>query len=112
MTCTTLLWARLIFGGASAALRSRVLGVYATIICIVLFASPLSTIASVLRTRNAASILAPLTASQCLNCLMWTIYGVFAAKDPFVWGPNGTGLVLGLIQLALKLGFPSVDNVE
>mmetsp|Transcript_75292 Transcript_75292/g.200222 ORF Transcript_75292/g.200222 Transcript_75292/m.200222 type:complete len:176 (+) Transcript_75292:3-530(+) len=109
-TCTTLLWAKLIFGGVSSAVRSRVLGTYATIICIALFASPLSTISTVVKTRNAASVLAPLTASQVLNCLMWTIYGVFAAKDIFVWGPNGTGLVLGLAQLALKLCFPSVGE--
>ena len=104
---TLLLWARLIFGGASAAARSQATGIFATIICIILFASPLSTIATVLRTRNSASILAPLTLSQVSNCLLWTTYGIFAARDIFVWGPNGTGLVLGLIQLALKLVFPS-----
>jgi hypothetical protein len=37
----------------------------------------------------------------------WTVYGVFAAKDIFVWGPNGIGLFLGLVQLALKILFPS-----
>lgn len=67
--CTTLLWVQLIFSGATAAVRSRVLGIYATIICIALFASPLSTIFTVLSTRNAASILAPLTASQVANCM-------------------------------------------
>lgn len=34
-------------------------------------------------------------------------YGWFATKDIFVWGPNLTGLMLGLAQLALKLAFPS-----
>ena len=106
-TSSILLWTYLIFMGATAVARSKALGIYATGICIALFASPLSTIATVVRERNAASILAPLTAAQCLNCLMWTTYGVLAAKDPFVWGPNGTGLILGLIQLALKLAFPS-----
>ena len=108
-SCTLALWTTLIFGGFAAAARSHYLGLYATGICIVLFASPLSTIATVISSRNAASILAPLTASQVTNCLMWTVYGVFAAKDIFVWGPNGTGLVLGLIQLALKLCFPSKE---
>ena len=53
--CACALWTKLIFGGVSAAVRSQVLGVYATAICIVLFASPLSTIATVVRTRSAAS---------------------------------------------------------
>ena len=104
---TLSLWAYLIFSGMSAAAVAQVVGMYATIICIILFASPLSTIATVLKTKNSASILAPLTLSQVANCALWTSYGVFAAKDPFVWGPNGTGLLLGLSQLALKLIFPS-----
>lgn len=66
------LWSKLIFGGATAAVRSQVVGSFATAICIILFASPLSTITSVIRTKNSASILAPLTLSQCANCLLWT----------------------------------------
>lgn len=33
--------------------------------------------------------------------------GIFAARDVFVYGPNGIGLILGLIQLTLKLLYPS-----
>lgn len=108
--CTISLWTYLIFSGASAATRSGALGTYASAICVLLFASPLSTISRVIRTGNAASILAPLTAAQCLNCLLWTTYGVFAARDVFVWGPNGTGLILGLAQLALKVCFRSWED--
>ena len=35
------------------------------------------------------------------------INATLAAKDVFVWGPNGTGLILGLVQLALKLLYPT-----
>lgn len=105
--CTLSLWTALIFSGVSGAVRSYWLGLYATAVCILLFASPLSTIASVISSKDSGSILAPLTIAQVTNCLMWTVYGLLAAKDIFVWGPNGTGLILGLIQLALKLCFPS-----
>lgn len=101
---TLVLWSYLIFTGAAVA---QAAGIFATIICVILFASPLSTIATVIKTGNSASILAPLTLSQVANCALWTAYGVFAAHDVFVWGPNGTGLVLGLAQLALKVLFPS-----
>ena len=37
---------------------------------------------------------------------MWTIYGL-GIGDVWVWGPNSTGLGLGLVQLALKVLFPS-----
>ena len=107
-----LLWTKLILGGATSAARSSAVGMFATVICIILFASPLSTIADVIKTRDASSILAPLTASQCANCLLWTVYGIFSAKDIFVWGPNGTGLILGLVQLALKVVFASKQEEE
>ena len=44
--------------------------------------------------------------SQVANCALWTTYGWFAVRDVFVWGPNLTGLLLGLAQLALKIAFP------
>ena len=67
VTAQALLFAGLLFGGVSPEARSQALGQYATAICIILFASPLSTIATVLQTKNSASILAPLTAAQCAN---------------------------------------------
>jgi len=82
------------------------LGVYAAVLFIVLSASPLLTIGTVLRTRNSRSILGPLTAAMCVNTGLWTVYGL-ASNDYFVWGPNCIGLALGLMQLTLKLLYPS-----
>ena len=79
----------------------------ATLIFVVLAASPLSSMRTVIARRDAASIYAPMTAAQCVNCLLWTVYGLAAAHNAFVWGPNLTGLLLGLMQLGLKLCFPS-----
>ena len=106
-----LLWCSLVFGGATAASRSHFLGLYGSLLCVLLFASPLSTVRLVLHTRNAASIYAPLTIAQCVNCATWTFYG-FAVGDQWVWGPNATGLALGLVQVLLKAAFPSVGGKE
>jgi len=100
-----LLWCYLIFARLTAAARSRVLGLYASAFFILLSASPLSTIGEVIASRDAASIYAPMTAAQCTNAGLWSLYGVFGAKDVFVWAPNVTGLLLGLLQLLLKLIF-------
>jgi len=99
------LWSGLIFGGASHAQRTFVLGAYGSAICVLLFASPLSTMGEVIATRNSVSIYAPLTATQVTNCLMWTVYGL-AIGDVWVYGPNGAGLALGLVQLFLKVIYP------
>lgn len=84
----------------------KALGLYASALFIVLSGSPLSTIKTVLSTRNSASILAPLTLAQVTNTALWSLYGL-AIKDIFVYGPNIAGLGFGLIQLALKILFLS-----
>ena len=40
------------------------------------YGAPLSTMAEVIRTRNSASILLPLTLMNLINALLWTTYGV------------------------------------
>ena len=39
---------------------------------------------------------------------MWTVYGL-SIGDVWVYGPNGTGLALGLAQLVLKVLYPSFE---
>ena len=85
---------------------------YATIICIILFGSPLSTIASVVKERDASSILAPFTAAQVANCLLWTVYGLFAARDilPYEELTYDYGYVVGSVEgktLRCLCGAPS-----
>jgi hypothetical protein len=47
-----------------------------------------------------------LTLAQVTNTALWSVYGL-AIKDKFVYGPNMVGLGFGIIQLLLKLAFPS-----
>ena len=101
------LWSWLVFSGAAAAMRASAIGYLASATFVILAASPLSTIKTVVASRDSESIYLPLTLAQCANTLLWTVYGVFAAKDIFVYGPNGIGLGLGLTQVLLKLLFPS-----
>jgi len=107
---TFCLWSYLIFAHVDGNERSSSLGSFATVIFIVLAASPLSSMSTVIATRDASSIYAPMTAAQCVNCMLWTVYGLAAAHNVFVWGPNLTGLSLGLMQLTLKLCFPSTPS--
>ena len=103
------LWSYVIFSGMSAAARAKALGLYASGFCIILFGSPLSTIAKVVKQRDSASILGAFTLAQVANCALWSAYGLWAAKDVYVYGPNLTGLALGLTQLFLKVVFPSAE---
>jgi solute carrier family 50 protein (sugar transporter) len=85
------------------------LGMFASIISIILSASPLFTIQQVVSTRNSSSILGSLTMAQVVNALLWSMYGL-AIRNAFVYGPNLIGLGLGLAQLALKITFPSKQS--
>ena len=66
------LWSYLIFSGMTAAARSHILGLYASVFFIILSASPLSTIKDVVLSKDSASIYAPMTVAQCVNCALWS----------------------------------------
>ena len=105
-TCLLSLATVLVLGKVPPETRSFNFGLFGSLMCVLLFASPLSTVREVISKANAASIYAPLTAAQVINCGTWCVYG-FAIGDPWVYGPNSTGLALGLVQLALKMSYPS-----
>lgn len=100
------LWTYLSLSNRPMGQVQSMLGLFASGLFIVLSGSPLSTIKTVLSTRNAGSILSSTTIAQVTNTALWSAYG-FAIGDKFVYGPNLAGLGFGLIQLVLKLAFPS-----
>ena len=67
---------------------------------LVFYASPLSNLVAVVKTRDASSIYAPLSVISVINGSLWTIYGLFI-QDYFVMGPNAFGAVTGIRLQAL-----------
>jgi len=90
---------------------TNLIGNIGVIICMVMFASPLSVIKVVLETKSAKSIPLPFTLISCLNCFMWSMFGWFEMKDINVYLPNLMGLMSGLVQVALKIIFGDNDNL-
>lgn len=80
--------------------RNSMMGATANVIVLLLFASPLSTFANIIREKTAASINKPFALVQVLNCILWLAYGLSIA-DVYIWGPNAMGLGLGIIQIVL-----------
>ena len=68
-----------------------------------MFASPLSALKTVLKTKSAKSIPLPFTLATVLNCFLWSVAGLKDFHDFNVYFPNLVGLGLGLTQVALKL---------
>jgi solute carrier family 50 (sugar transporter) len=84
---------------------ANILGNMAVLFCIAMFGSPLSSLKTVIQTKSASSIPLPFTIATCLNCVFWSVVGIFQMKDAKVYIPNVLGLSFGLAQVALKLIF-------
>jgi len=82
--------------------RQLIVGILSTTIAMMYFLLPLYTMFEVCDTRDASSIQYSMVAANAVNCLSWTVYGLAAIDDPWVYGPNSAGLVLSIVQLAVK----------
>jgi len=83
------------------------LGWAGCVICVLMFTGPLVVIQHVLKSRSTAAMPFGFTFAGFLNCFLWTIYGYMILLDPFVWIPNGLGLIATIVQLSLFLQFPN-----
>jgi solute carrier family 50 (sugar transporter) len=93
----------------------RVIGFAGVVFCIALFASPLAALRVVIQTKSAKAIPLPFCVASTVNCLLWTVVGIFYMKDINVWLPNSLGLSFSLIQVILKLVYsdcPGGDGKE
>lgn len=103
-----------LYGGNGAA---EIIGKEGVIICIILFASPLSALRNVILTKSAASIPLPFTLACMANCVAWSVVG-WTANDFNIYFPNLLGLSCTIAQLLLKgiygkgssIGLPRYDT--
>jgi solute carrier family 50 (sugar transporter) len=70
------------------------------------YASPLTTMYTVVTTKDSSSLYPPMLLANLANSSMWLIYGLFALNDPFVYAPNGIGATLSGLQLTLSAIYP------
>ncbi|KAG2502021.1 hypothetical protein HYH03_000515 [Edaphochlamys debaryana] len=94
------------FFAENLAQQQAIWGLAGNTIALIYYAAPLTTMWDVIRTRNSSSILVPLTVMNTLNAALWTTYGI-AVLDVYIWLPNGIGLALSVLQIALRVVFPA-----
>lgn len=85
--------------------RELIVGITVNINLFFFYGAPLSSIVQVFKERNSASIHITTMVTNTLNSCFWTAYGL-AVGDAFIYIPNGTGAILGLMQGILVLLFP------
>lgn len=80
--------------------------------CILMFASPLVAMKTVIQQKSAASIPLPMTLASIACCFSWAVTGLKKFHDPVVYVPNLIGLLFGLMQLTLKLVYGNGNNTS
>jgi solute carrier family 50 (sugar transporter) len=75
------------------------------------YGAPLSSIVTVLKTKSSSSIHVATMATNTLNAVFWTAYGI-AVVDPFLFVPNGMGAFFGACQIVLMVLFPRKPTEE
>ena len=84
-----------------------ILGFIACLINICYYYSPLSTIRMVIRTKNSSSLHFPMLIMNFIGSSIWTIYGLYAIYDPFLFIPCGLGVFFTSILLFAKVYYHS-----
>ena len=82
---------------------SELIGKMGVCFCVVLFASPLAALATVIETKSAESIPLPFTAATLVNCTAWMTIGLWKFRDFNIYFPNILGVSCALAQIALKI---------
>lgn len=81
------------------------LGTIASGVNIVTFASPLATLRTVVMSKNCSSFPPfPLQLAMFVTPLLWFLYAQLI-HDSFLAVPNGLGIILGIVQLGLRLKY-------
>ncbi|KAL6044983.1 Sugar transporter [Balamuthia mandrillaris] len=81
------------------------LGMIASAVTVFMFASPLSTMVTVIATKSTDTLSFPLSFMTVVVTTLWAMYG-FLLGDSFILLSNSLGLFLGAIQLSLFLVYP------
>jgi len=89
--------------------KESIIGIIVNINLLFFFAAPLSTMITVIKTRNSVSIHRWTMLTNTLNGAFWGTYGL-AIVNPILYVPNLIGVLLGVIQIILILTFPKIDE--
>ncbi|GMH53064.1 hypothetical protein TrRE_jg9048 [Triparma retinervis] len=76
------------------------LAALATLVCGVMFISPLAKIGSIVKNKSCppGAIPLPFTVATAVNCFLWSVYGIKGVKDIAVTAPNVFGLFCAFTQ--------------
>jgi len=102
-TSSIIFSAILIVGVLKRQHSSNIIGKLGVTVCIILFASPLAALKTVMKKKSAKSIPLPFTLACLINCFLWSVAGLFEMKDFYIYFPNLLGFASAAVQLFLLI---------
>lgn len=102
----------LVFVGWSGLVKGRekeTIGILVNINLLFFYGAPLQTIRAITQEKTSDSLHVPTMALSCANAGFWMMYGI-ARLDIVIYGPNGIGLLLGLVQALLCCVYPKSNT--
>eukprot|EP01041_Mallomonas_annulata_P000124 gene124-188_t len=81
---------------------AKLVGYSSCIATVIYYAAPLSTIKTVIQTRDSSSLFLPMILTNQVNATLWVIYGL-AMSDPIIWAPNLLGFFFAIFQICICL---------
>jgi len=91
--------------------KKFVVGVVVNLDLIFFYAAPLSTIMTVLRTKNSSSIHGWTMVLNTVNAVFWSIYSL-AIQDYYILIPNGLGFLFGILQMVMYMIYRQSDITD
>jgi solute carrier family 50 protein (sugar transporter) len=99
------------FADVSQSTKELIVGVVVNLNLVFFYGAPLSTILTVVKSRNSASIHVWTMFTNTACGTFWFAYGL-AVLDPIIYVPNALGAALGAAQAILCLSFPRIPLEE
>ncbi|KAL9323337.1 hypothetical protein ACSQ67_008194 [Phaseolus vulgaris] len=90
--------------------RSLVVGILSDIFNVMMYVSPLTVMAKVIKTKSVKYMPFWLSLANFLNGVCWTTYALIHPFDLYVLISNGIGAISGLVQLILYACYSSCNS--
>lgn len=110
LMCGGVIWLILTYimvGTGDDALGLFMIGIFSNCTSFAMYLSPMASMLTVIRLKDASSIYAPQILANGVNGACWGIYGLLGVGDVFVWLPGAVAVASSATLLALKAIYPS-----
>ncbi|CAE6255571.1 unnamed protein product [Arabidopsis arenosa] len=89
--------------------RSMLIGILCIVFNVIMYASPLTVMKLVIKTKSVKYMPFFLSLANFMNGVVWVIYACLKF-DPYILIPNGLGSLSGIIQLILYITYYKTTN--